>query len=181
MKDTTPVRYFQRQHSITDSSEFFKFSDLSTEDRANAKRELVAQTDGTFTLDEKYNNVLKLQYAKPNRFTGKIYFLVNGGSGSTTSEFLAVAHSNHLGIFIGGETGGAYEGDNGGSFLHFQLPNSAISVGTPLLYYNNAVKTPAQNGRGVIPDYKVTLTKEDLLNARDTQLEFTLDLIRKGK
>jgi hypothetical protein len=61
--------------------------------------------------------------------TGNLYFLINGGSASTTAEFTAVAHSNKLGIFIDTETGGAYEGGNGGSFLHFKLPNSCIAVG----------------------------------------------------
>ncbi|MEO5563709.1 MAG: S41 family peptidase [Chitinophagaceae bacterium] len=181
MQDTTPVHYFKRQYTITDSSEFFKYSDLSAEDKASAREKLIPQGDGTFNLKEEYTSELKLQYPKTNRFTGKIYFLVNGGSGSTTSEFTAVAHSNNIGVFIGEETGGAYEGDNGGHFLHFELPNSRISVGTVLISYMNAVKTPAQMGRGVIPDYNVLLTKEDLLNARDTQLEFTLDLIRKKK
>lgn len=106
---------------------------------------------------------------------------MNGGSGSTTSEFTAVAYSNKLGIFIGDETGVAYEGDNGGSFLHFQLPNSKISVGTPLIYYDNAVTKPQHGGRGVIPGYYVPLTREDLLAGKDTQLEFTLELIRKNK
>lgn len=181
MKDTVPVRYFQRMHAITDSSEFFKYSDLPAEIKVSAKNFLIAEADGTFSLMEKYTTGLRLQYAKPNRFTGKVYFLINGGTGSSASEFVALAHSNRLGLFVGEESGGAYEGDNGSSFLHFQLPNSKISVATPLVYYNNAVRTPEQKGRGVIPDYPVELTKEDLLNGRDTQLEFALELIRKNK
>jgi hypothetical protein len=181
MKDTTPVRYYRRKHTITDSSEFIKYSDLSPEDRANVKKELIPEADGTFTLKEEYTDDLKLQYPKPNRFTGNIYFLINGGTGSSASEFVAVAHSHRLGVFIGEESGGAYEGDNGGSFLHFDLPNSKIAVGTPLVYYHNGVNVPLQKGRGVIPDYPVSATIEDILNARDGQLEKALELIRKRK
>lgn len=179
MKDTTPVRYYARMFTITDSSEFFKYSDLSADDKANARKKLIPQPDGTFSLMEEHTYGLRIQHAKPNRFTGKVYFLINGGTGSTASEFVAVAHSNKLGTFIGEESGGAYEGDNGASFLHFQLPNSKIAIGTPLVYYNNAVHTPRQKGRGVIPDHTVNLTKEDLLNGIDTQIEFTFDLIQK--
>lgn len=181
MKDTVPVRYYLRQHAITDSSVYLKFSDLSPEDKSNLKKELKREEDGTFTVREEYNEDLKLQNAKSNRFTGNLYFLINGGSASTTAEFTAVAHSNKLGIFIGTETGGAYEGGNGGSFLHFKLPNSGIAVGTPLLYYNNAVNTPVRKGRGTLPDYEVNSTIEDILQGRDPQLEFALRLVRKNK
>jgi len=181
MKDTVPVRYYLRKHAIADSSVYLKFSDLSAEDIRDLKKELKREGDGTFTVREEYNEDLKLQNAKINRFTGNLYFLINGGSASTTAEFTAVAHSNKLGIFIGTETGGAYEGGNGGSFLHFKLPNSGIAVGTPLLYYNNAVNTPVRKGRGTLPDYEVNSTIEDILQGRDPQLEFALRLVRKNK
>lgn len=179
MKDTTPVRYYRRKFTITDSSEFFRYSDLSADDKGNIKKELVREPDGTFTLKEEYNEDLKLQYPKHNRFTGTVYFLVNGGTASSASEFAAMAYSHRLGVFIGNETGGAYEGGNGGSFLHFLLPNTGISVGTPLVYYLNGVKDPAQKGRGVIPDHPVQATIEDLLQGRDAQMEFALELIRR--
>jgi hypothetical protein len=180
MKDTIPVRYYLRKHAVTDSSAFLKFSDLSPEDMGNLKKELKREADGTFTVREEFNEDLKMQDIKTNRFTGNIYFLINGGSASTTAEFTAVAHTHKLGIFIGTETGGAYEGGNGGSFLHFHLPNSRIYIGTPLLYYENAVKAPLHQGRGTMPDYQVPSTINDMLNGRDTQLEFALDLIRKN-
>lgn len=179
MKDTTPMRYYRRKHAIVnDTTEYLKFSDLSPEDRANVKNELQPESDGTFTIREEYNDDLKLQYPKPNRFTGNLYFLINGGSGSTTSEFIAVAYSHSLGKFIGEESGGAYEGDNGGSFLHFELPKSGISAGTPLLWYDNGVKPPVQKGHGVIPDYPVGPNIGDIIKGKDTALEFTLKLIR---
>lgn len=181
MKDTVPVRYYFHKHAITDSSVYLKFSDLSPEDMRDLKKELKREEDGTFTVREEYNEDMKLQIPKTNRFTGNLYFLINGGSASATAEFTAVAHSNKLGIFIGTETGGAYEGGNGGSFLHFKLPNSRIAVGTPLLYYRNAVSTPVQKGRGTLPDYEVNATIEDILQGRDPQLEFALRLVRKNK
>ncbi len=178
MKDTTPVRYYARQHAITNNSDYLKYSDLSEEDKAKAKKELKPEPDGTFSLREEFNEDLQLKSPKANRFTGNVYFLVNGASGSTTSEFAAVAHSNRIGVFIGDETGGAYEGGNGGSFLHFQLPNSGIALGTPLVYYNNAVQTPKQKGRGVIPDHPVLLTIENILQGRDVVMEKVLSIIR---
>ena len=177
MKDTAKYRYYQRQHSVTDSSEFLKFSDLSPEDRKNVKNELQRESDGTFTL--KIAEGSDWQRPKPNRFTGNVYFLVNGGSVSTTSEFTAIMHTHKAGVFIGDETGGAYEGGNGGSFVRLELPNSKIHVGTPLGYYQLAVAELKQKGRGTMPDYYVPHNIKDLLKGTDTQLNFALDLIRK--
>jgi len=180
-KDSAPVPYYRRKHSITDGSEYLKYSDLSKEDLANLKKELKPEPDGTFSVRPEYSIDMTLHPPKPNRFKGKIYFLMNGGSGSTTSEFLAVARSNNMGIFIGEESGGAYEGGNGGSFLHFNLANSGIAIGSPLLYYQNAVKPPKQKGRGTLPDHEVITRVEDMLTAYDRQMEYTFDLIRKSK
>ncbi len=177
MKDTAKYRYYQRQHSVTDSSEFLKFSDLSPEDRKNVKNELQRESDGTFTL--KIAEGSDWHRAKPNRFVGNVYFLVNGGSVSTTSEFTAIMHTYKAGVFIGDETGGAYEGGNGGSFVRLELPNSKIHVGTPLGYYQLAVAELKQKGRGTMPDYYVPHSIKDLLTGTDTQLNFALDLIRK--
>jgi len=82
---------------------------------------------------------------------------------------------------IGEETGGAYEGGNGGSFLHFDLPHSKISFGTPLLYYENDVVPPLLKGRGTMPDYPAPNKMDDLLKGSDTQLNFALALIRRSK
>lgn len=176
-----PARCYRRLHSISDSTEFLGFSDLSSEDRRNLKKELTPETDGTFSVKEEFSEQLKLQYPKPNRFTGQVYILMNGGSASTTSEFIAYAKSNKAAILIGEETGGANEGGNGGSFLNFELPHSRFSVGTPLLYYENEVVGPKQKGRGTMPDFAVPYNIEDILRGYDTQLNFTLELIRKSR
>lgn len=178
-KDTTPFRFYRRKHTITNSAEFLRYSDLSADDIAHIKDELIPEPDSTFTLREEYNLDMKIYYPKPDRFTGNLYFLVNGGTGSSASEFTALAHHHRLGVFIGNETGGAYAGGNGGSFLHFELPNSRISLGTPLIYYLNEVDMPAQTGRGVLPDYPVQATVSDLLQARDAPVEKALELIRE--
>lgn len=181
VKDSVPFRYFKHGHTITDSSAFFRFSDLSAEDMANIRKELIPQADGTFKVREEYNDERKMQEPRPNRFKGNIYFLVNSGTASAAAEFAAVAYSHHTGIFVGTETGGTYEGGNGGSFLHFSLPNSGFYVGSPLIYSENAVEPPAEKGRGTIPHHHVASSIEDVLEGVDTQLEFVLKLIRDNK
>ncbi|WP_315816676.1 S41 family peptidase [Paraflavitalea speifideaquila] len=127
-----PSRYYVRQHAITDTSQYLALSDLSPEDLKNVKNELVGEKDGTFSLKESAAAGLSLQVPKPQHFTGKVYFIMNGASASTTSEFLAAAHANQLGVFIGEEDGGNYAGGNGGSFIGLVLPNSKIKISIPL-------------------------------------------------
>src|SRR5690606_2998770 len=128
MKSNEPVKYYQRQYAINDKSEFLVYSDISAEDQENIR--LRSEEDGTFSLIEEENPSLKMQFPKPNRFKGNLYMLMDEGSFSTTSEFLAVSKSNGLGVFVGEESGGAYEGGNGGSFIHMPLPNSKIEIGS---------------------------------------------------
>ncbi|GAB2596776.1 S41 family peptidase [Spirosoma areae] len=178
-KADTAVLYYARQHSVTDSSDFVKFSDLSEADRKNIKNELIPEADGTFTLKQGSDTRDPKRYSpKPNRFRGKVYILMNGESVSTASEFLAVAHANKVGVFVGTESGGAYEGGNGSSFINLELPHSGIQVTTPLVYYNNAVDEPRQKGRGTLPDYAVPITIDNLLQHTDSQLDFVRKLIR---
>ena len=179
MKSDSPVYYYKRLHSVTDSSEFLKFSDLSDADRKNVRKELRAEADGTFSMREEANADLKIQHPKPNRFKGQVYILFNDRSASTTSEFVAVCKSNKVAIMVGEESGGCYEGGNGASFIGMTLPHSKISIHTPLIYYNMAVKPVEPQGRGTIPDYTVTYTVADVLSGTDTVLEWVKKRIRR--
>jgi hypothetical protein len=179
-KADTAVAYYARQHSVTDNteSEFIKFSDLSEADRKNVKNELIPEPDGTFTLKQGSDTREPKRYTpKPNRFRGQVYILMDGASASTASEFLAIAHANRVGVFVGDESGGAYEGGNGSSFVHLELPKSGIQVSTPLVYYNTAVPEPTLKGRGTMPDYTVPLTISHILNHTAPQFDFVKKLI----
>ena len=180
MKSDTAVRYYSRRHTITDNSEFLKFSDVPSDVLKNIRQQLIPEKDGTFTeKDDDDSRELRPQLPKPNRFKGQVYSLMNGRSGSTTSEFLAVAHANRVGVFVGEESGGAYEGGNGGSFINLELPHSKIKVATPLVYYNNAVPETGQKGRGTMPDHTVSITLDNVLNHTDAQLDLVKKLIRE--
>lgn len=176
-----PSRYYLRQHAITNSSPYLALSDLSPEDLANVRNELIPETDGTFTLKASTDAGIGMQQPKADHYTGKIYFLMNGGSASTTSEFLSAAHANQLGTFIGEEAGGNYAGGNGGSFIPLVLPHSKIKITLPLVWYDNTTKPPFEKGRGVMPGYDVPDNLENILRGIDTQKEFALQLIRQDK
>jgi len=115
---------------------------------------------------------------EPNRtnFKGKIWFLTDGLSFSVTAEFCALAKSNNLGVFIGEETGGGYEGNTSGANVEVILPYTGISVSIPTIRYEMDVIKAEVAGRGVIPDHIVKPGIKDVINKKDVQMEFAIKL-----
>jgi C-terminal processing protease CtpA/Prc len=114
-----------------------------------------------------------------NNYKGKVYFLINGKSFSTTAEFCAIAKSNNRGKFIGEETGGGYYGNTSGARTTITLPNSKIKVNIPLHKYVMAVKKANHPDRGVIPDYIVSPGINEAISDKDVQLNYAMSLIEK--
>lgn len=100
-------------------------------------------------------------------YTGNVTFLMDGLSYSVTSEFLAVARNENRGMFMGEESGGAYQGDNSGTFAIYKLPATGLDLGIPLAGYYMAVKPESGISRGIIPDITLSPSRQDLLSGRD--------------
>jgi hypothetical protein len=121
------------------------------------------------------------QIHKPNElnYRGSVFILINGESFSATTEFAAVADFHKRAVFVGEETGGAYQGNNSGLEIMLTLPNSGVRVRIPIMKYVCAVGSNHKPGRGIMPDYTVIPSIDDILKGLDTEKEFTLDLIRR--
>ncbi len=170
-------RYYDRLQATTKSKyTFAQYAHLPK--FYGIMRHLIKKTDtGTYVWN--HNRNLKMQKPKKNSFSGKVYILINGGSFSVTSEFASVAHYLKRAVFIGEETGGGYYGNNSGTFVIVTLPNSRLNVGIPMLAYYTAVKNYPYPDRGIIPDYEVNPSIEDVLMNKDAVLSFTRELIEK--
>jgi C-terminal processing protease CtpA/Prc len=114
----------------------------------------------------------------PDNYQGKVWFLINGLSFSTTAEFCALARMNHRGKFIGEETGGAYGGNTSGAMIYNTLPYSKMTVSFGLVKYDLAIKDKEYGDKGIIPDYVVQPTIEDVLAKKDVQLDFVIRLAK---
>jgi hypothetical protein len=125
---------------------------------------------------------LKTQQPRRDAFGGKLYVLINGGSFSVTTEFAARVHADGRGIFIGEETGGAYEGNSSGIFAITQLPHSKIDLGIPMFGFHMA-NLPAglQRGQGIRPDQIITPTIQDVLTGNDPAMQYAQQLIQSGE
>ncbi|WP_343534696.1 S41 family peptidase [Pedobacter sp.] len=120
------------------------------------------------------NRFTQIQKPKSNSFDGKVLFLIDGLSFSTTADFCAIAKSNHRGKFIGEETAGAYQGNNSGKTIRLELPNTRIQIVIPKFRYVNAVKKTPYFNRGVMPDHTIIPNLMDILHQRDVQLNYAL-------
>ncbi|MGD1841703.1 MAG: S41 family peptidase, partial [Thermonemataceae bacterium] len=130
------------------------------------------------TLNQQNYRGLKPYPPKKKRFTGNLYLLVGGATASATSDFAAWMDALALATIIGTETGGSYLGNTSNWEFLITLPNTKLRLQLPLARYLTNVENTGL-GRGVIPAYVVPTTLHDKLNDIDTQLNFTLQLIRE--
>jgi C-terminal processing protease CtpA/Prc len=118
---------------------------------------------------------------KQNPYNGKVYILTNGMTASAGAEFASILRAHKKGIFIGEETGGDYNGVNGFDRTYVSLPNSGVGILIAGWRSIMAWEVNKNIGHGVLPDYEVSPSLEDLLSGQDTQMKFTYELILKSK
>ncbi len=116
-----------------------------------------------------------------NAFKGQVYLLVSPYVASASSLFAASVASNTNAIIIGEETSGGYYEHNGAFSVEYVLPKSKITTLFSVVNLTQDVveKENQVKGRGVMPTHKVEQSFEDFIENKDTQLNFTLDLISK--
>lgn len=120
----------------------------------------------------------KMPGASKLAFTGTTYLLVDGRTYSAGSTLARYIREYGEAIVIGEETGTRYEGFAAGSSEYVSLPNSNIEIGIPRyqIIFPRSRKQTTLN-RGLVPQYKINYTYEDLLYERDLHLEKALELI----
>lgn len=115
--------------------------------------------------------------AVENRFSGKVYVLIDGEGFSTTGHFCALLKYHRIGTLIGEELGSTYTcNDNSQNLI---LKNTGFKIRMPTRSYAVAVKNISDR-RGIPPDHFVAETIEDVIKGRDAVLEFAMNLIMKS-
>lgn len=153
------------------------FSEDVAELEAWAKGNLI-EYEGRFLLpaDQTTQEVLP----KDRNYKGQLYVLVNGGTHSAAGDCSGIIKQFKRGVFIGEESGGNPCQNTAGNSLTLNLPNSKIKVTIPTILFK--INTDVENtGRGILPDYLVKPSIQDLIADKDVVLEFALELIKKPK
>jgi len=170
-----PFKYYDDLIINARSFDFSKY----TGNPVNVPEKMVeARADGKFHAVSHPNWGIK----QPNQptFSGKVYILINGGSFSTTSEFLSQAHFHKRATFIGQESAGGYYGNSSGMVPLVTLPNTKVQIRVPLVTYYMAVSGYKAAAHGVVPDINIDYTIEELLAGTDKEMDAALKLARKN-
>ena len=112
-------------------------------------------------------------------FQGSVYVLTNGGSFSNTGIFCSVLRKHKRAVFIGEETGGS-EFVLCGIPKNVKLPNTGITIELPRLQF--LIKSyDKEKLHGVIPDFKVKPSIENLVKGEDPVIDYTFKLIKEKR
>ena len=117
-------------------------------------------------------------------YKGRLYLLTNETSFSASTCFAGWVKKQNRGVIVGRETGSAYHQMKAENFTQYLLPNSDIAIQIPTIkvVFDTVVNERFPYGRGVLPDYPVNFTPEELSFAHgDSILNYTQQLIREGK
>ena len=116
-------------------------------------------------------------------YSGHLYILTDETSLSAASEFPAYLVRNNRAVTVGRETGSGYHYMTADKFVDIMLPNSNIQVTIPLVQevFDEEVTERTPAGRGLLPDYEVPITYEEIYTAdNDPILDKALELIADG-
>ncbi|WP_405291669.1 S41 family peptidase [Algibacter sp. Ld11] len=116
---------------------------------------------------------------KKLNYTGHLYVLINGNSFSASSLISTHLKATKRAVFVGEETGGAYNGCVAGLYKIYRLPESKLNIRMGLMQIEAPFKQNP-DGYGIIPDVEITPTIPDRLSGKDPELEWVLSNIYKN-
>lgn len=110
-------------------------------------------------------------------FKGKTHVLIGGKTFSAAATFALNCKNQGIALY-GEETGGGAHFHTGGYPVVYELPNSKIKFMIFLVKVNKKVRDGSlKKGMGVLPDFQIDLSVQDLMLKKDSQLHYILDQI----
>ncbi|MHC1780658.1 MAG: S41 family peptidase [Bacteroidales bacterium] len=137
---------------------------------ANKPVEYFSKDVGSF-----YGNLTKPLESFENAFKGNLWILTDAGCMSSTTHFLALLKYHKIGKFAGSETAGNFRCNDNSKI--FTLLNSGIQFAIARKTFSVAVEGQAKD-RGIIPDFKIEQSLNDVINKTDATLNYVLDNIK---
>jgi hypothetical protein len=171
-----PFLYYWALETRKDRYDLFRYTDESADAAAELARPLSRNARGWFDVLGHPNR--GLQATRKPGFSGRVAILIDGGSFSAIGETTSAFHYYKKAVFFGEECGAGYYGNTSGFMVTATLPASRIQVRVPLVLYTMAVDGYPKD-RGLVPDFPVTPTIEDLLAGRDVVMERALAYLEK--
>ena len=110
----------------------------------------------------------------PKPYRGRLYTLIDGLVFSTSGHFCGLLKYHRVGLFVGSESGATYTCT--GNATYPELDQTGIMVGTARVGRYTAAVADMDPRRGIIPDYPVKITQEDLVHRTDPVMKKALEL-----
>ena len=169
-----PFYYYKKLEFKKTAYDFLECTDLLSEEWESFVKDAKKNSNDWYDFID-HPNIGEQKNLDPS-FNGKVYILINGNSFSTTGDITSIIHFNKKAKFIGEECGAAYYGSNSFVIPVLTLPNTKIRISIPLIKYTLAVDGYPTN-RGIIPDYPIYTDIKDLVNGKDSEMEYLIKLI----
>jgi hypothetical protein len=170
---TSVVEY---SYLITDADSILKLSDIPASVLKSKYNYIEPLKDGrAYAKLSELAGELKPLQPRVDRFAGKVYLFVNGGTSSAASTFSAVMKSLGLATVVGQETAGGYEGGGTTNGLDLTLPNSRITAHLSIVWQRFRTQG-GDRDRGVVPDIKLVRTFEELVSGSKAWRESILEM-----
>ena len=102
---------------------------------------------------------------------------MNGSGFSTTGHFTSLLKYHKIGKFVGSETGATYTCT--GNVMYPILKNTKLFVGTARVNRYSTAVSNMDRTRGVLPDYEVVKSQQDIIENKDAVFEYAISLIKE--
>ncbi|MFV0541255.1 MAG: S41 family peptidase [Aestuariibaculum sp.] len=114
----------------------------------------------------------------PLHYKGNLYVLINGNSFSASSLLSTHLKATDRAVFVGEETGGAYNGCVAGIYKIYKTPHTKLNIRMGLMQIEAPYKQ-SPDGHGIYPDIEVLPTLNDMLSNSDAELNSVLKHIEE--
>lgn len=158
-----------------------RYSHLGDAFQQEFVRFLAPEGNGRYALTAGSSLIATAPAPQADRYTGRLWLLIDGETFSSAAEFCTLVQSHRRGRFIGTETGGAYHGNSSGEIVVATLPHSGLRITIPLVMFTMAGGDPSNPRRGIIPGYPFEPSIEGLLTRPDPILDHARAVIRAGR
>jgi len=106
--------------------------------------------------------------------------IINGNSFSASALLSTHLKANKRAVFVGEETGGAYNGCVAGIYRIYEMPTSKLKIRMGLMQVEASYKQ-MPDGYGIMPDVEIIPTIEDRKQYIDPELNWIINDINKLK
>lgn len=138
----------------------------------------VAGKEGFYYSNENDSTAVVMPNGKTH-YTGNVVILANEYSTSMASDFPAALYGQKNCVVVGRETGSSYYQMNAEKFADILMPATGLKMRVPMIkiVFRDTPNPKIPWGHGVIPDYVVPLTYNELVSPKDVILDRALQII----